>query len=222
MKNVKKNELPLFLSDIKKNEDKKDELIKKLTRNKEVISAIMKLSDEKSKHNLIINKETPSIKEETTSKNKIKKTINFNVFKKIKIFFKNIIFKYLIQPEIKRIENEKLQKEQDEKDILNKDIIKRFYDINIEDRKIFNENLERIRKESGGKSYGKVPMLFSPDDCLTHNENPERLSLPSLKDLVKYENERTTKVLRQQSDPNFTKNKIDLMMKKRILIDEIK
>jgi hypothetical protein len=65
-------------------------------------------------------------------------------------------------------------------------------------------------------------MFFDPDACISHNNNPDRILAPSLTEIVKYENERADKVLRQQGNPNFIKNKIDVIMKKRLTLDELK
>lgn len=197
-----------------------EDFLNKLKNQKEKINEIMKLSDEKAiflRQNTGLTTDNPNVKsQDTNKKNKV------NIFKKIKNYFKNLFFKYFIEPELNRIAQEAMEKELARKEAIKNEIIKNFYNTTAEERTKYNNALIRIRKESAGKTTSNIPMFFDPDAVFNHNSNPDRITSPALSEIVKYENERATKVLNQQGDPNFTKKKIDLMMKKRISIDDIK
>lgn len=185
------------------------DLNKMLIENKDRMNALMRMSN-KDAHKL----KGEIIEEKTNLFYQLKKYIMKYIFK-IKNIFKEKAIKlvepYIIKRELEREDNLKQHTEKIKNSLLATSA--------YEYEKHY-EMLKRIRDENKGASLNnRIPMLFDPEVCLEHNNDIERFSQPSFKEVISNENKITKKILDRQNDKNYTKRKVDLIIKKRIVIE---
>lgn len=143
-----------------------------------------------------------------------KKTKN-NIFTKIKAYFRGLFYKYIIEPELKKLNIEKELTKAERINLLLKESKKNIYETKIYETEKFYESLKRIRKESSSNvsSRTKSPLFYYPEGINYHNEDPNRELKPSLGEIKKIENIACEKILRNQEFPNILTNKAKLILK---------
>lgn len=178
----------------------------KLKMNSQYIKRIMDLTEDSN----VLGKIKPQILE-----NVVKPKVNF--LTKIKEYFKGLFFRYLIEPELKRVkEREELIRQQNLQKKID-DVKQLIYDTKTYENKKYFDRLATMRKQSGGHSGTKAPLFFDPEAVVLHNEEPTQ-DKPSIIRLKDIERKNIDKQLKNQE---LLKRKVERLLNTQTLMHEI-
>lgn len=132
------------------------------------------------------------------------------IFQKVKTFFKNLVFKYITTPRLKKekaIKVEKIKKNFEEKQ---KVTLKRIKEIMFHDKVYLDNNnkLEYLNKKlvegrnnviKESKYVSHIPAFYEPEICEIHNENLH-LKRKNFNELILEEDEVARLTLKKQTD----------------------
>ena len=178
----------------------------KLKMNSQYIKRIMDLTEDSN----VLGKIKPQIVE-----NVVKPKVNF--LTKIKEYFKGLFFKFLIEPELKRVkEQEELIRQQNLQKKID-DVKQLIYDTKSYENKKYFERLATMRKQSGGHSGNKAPLFFDPEAVVLHNEEPtqDKPSIFRLKDIERKD------IDRQLRNQELLKRRVERLLNTQMLMHEI-
>lgn len=182
------------------------EQTKRIQANSAHIKKLIELTSEsKSKENI---EEVPKI---SVSKPKI------GIFTRIKNYFRGLFYKYIIESELKKI---KIEKELtiDERTLkILEEGKKKIYDTQKYEKERYFERMIRARNENNSiRVVNASPLFYDPEAVIEHNEDVNRESKPSIKELNELESAAVKKVFSIQDNPKLLKNKAKLVIKKAI------
>jgi hypothetical protein len=140
-----------------------------------------------------------------------------SLFGKIKNYFKKLFYKYFIEPEIKKIKVEKELTINERTLKLLEEGKKKIYETQLYEKERYFERMSRARKENNSiRVVNASPLFYDPEAVIVHNEDVNRESKPSLKEIKEIENDACTKVFSIQNNPKLLKKKGKLMLIKAI------
>jgi hypothetical protein len=177
----------------------KKKIDSKIIKNSEYIKKIIELTNNSN----ILSKKTIE-----TVQNIEKPKLKF--LSKIIKYLKDLIFKYVIAPEIKRLEKEeKLIKQQNSQKRID-DIKELLYNSMSYENKKYFDRLDSMKKESGCYLPSKFSLLYNPEDVLLHN-NELTKDKPSIFTLKENEFKNINKQLKNQE---LLKRKVEKLLSK--------
>ena len=141
------------------------------------------------------------------------------VFTRIKNYFKELFYKYIIEPEIKKIKVEKELTMNERTLRILEEGKKKIYETQKYEKERYFERMSRARNENNAiRVVNASPLFYDPEAVIAHNEDINRESKPSIKEIKEMENAACIKVFRIQDNPKLLKRKAKLMMKTAIEI----
>jgi hypothetical protein len=186
----------------------KVEQTKRLQANSAHIKKIIELTREfKPTENIV---EPPKI---LVPKSKI------DIFTRIKKYFRGLFYKYIIEPELKKIKVERELTINERTLKILEEGKKKIYETQIYEKEKYFERMSRARNENN--MIGVVnssPLFYDPEAVIEHNEDVNREFKPSLKEVKEIENAACKKVFSIQDNPKLLKNKVKLIKLKAIQI----
>lgn len=109
--------------------------------------------------------------------------IKLSFLDKVKNYFKNLFKKK--EKDVIETLSEKINRLAKERDVAILDVL-------IEENKRYYQELNRIRKESGGVTLDRrTPLFYNPEICDIHNEHSFNKNNPTVDELKKIEKEKT-------------------------------
>ncbi len=190
------------LSGFEKSEKQKKEEAKQLIQLQEKSERIKKIID--------MTRDIHSIPKPRVLDSNTQVNSKPNIFNRIKNYFKGLLIKYFIEPEVKKfLMHEELSREEKNQKLIN-EIKEKIYETNTYERERYYNNLLRTRKESGGVSGNKTPLLVDVDMINTHNQEPTE-GKPSIKFLINSEHDNVKRVFLGKEKQNA---RIEAILKK--------
>tara|TARA_R110000782_G_scaffold227181_1_gene313937 strand:+ start:2170 stop:2775 length:606 start_codon:yes stop_codon:yes gene_type:complete len=134
------------------------------------------------------------------------------ILSRIKKYFRGVFYKYIIEPELKKIKIEKELTMNERTLKILEEGKKKIYDTQKYETEKYFERLSRARNENKTLSIRKTsPLFYEPDVVNTHNEDINRESKPSLIKVKEMEDAASKKVLNNQSNPKLLIKKAKLI-----------
>lgn len=141
------------------------------------------------------------------------------IFTRVKNYFKGLFYKYIIEPELKKIKIEKELTMNERTLRILEEGKKKIYETQKYEKERYFERMSRARNENNAiRVVNASPLFYDPEAVISHNEDINRESKPSLKEVKERENAACIKVFRIQDNPKLLKRKAKLMMKTAIEI----
>jgi hypothetical protein len=134
------------------------------------------------------------------------------LFSRIKNYFKGLFYKYCIEPEIKKINIEKELTINERTLKILEEGKKKIYDTQVYEKERYYDRIARVRKENNSiRVVNPSPLFYDPDAVISHNEDVNRESKPSLKEVKEIEDAACKKVFSIQNNPKLLKKKAKLI-----------
>ena len=135
-----------------------------------------------------------------------------NIFTRIKNYFKGLFYKYIIEPELKKIKIEKELTGFEKTLKILSEGKKVIYETQKYEKDRYYERMARVRKENSGVIVrNPSPLFYDPETVIEHNEDVNRELKPSIKEVKIIEDAACRKVLNIQENPKLLRKKAKLI-----------
>lgn len=142
-----------------------------------------------------------------------------DIFTRIKKYFIGLFYKYIIEPELKKIKVERELTINERTLKILEEAKKKIYETQIYEKEKYFERMSRARNENNLiRVVNSSPLFYDPEAVIEHNEDINREFKPSLKEVKEIENAACKKVFSIQDNPKLLKNKAKLIKLKAIKI----
>ena len=134
------------------------------------------------------------------------------IFTRIKNYFRGLFYKYIIEPELKKIKIEKELTINERTLKILEEGKKKIYDTQKYEKERYFERMSRARNENNSvRVVNASPLFYDPDVVNAHNEDINRESKPSLIEVKQMEDAASKKVFSIQDNPKLLKKKAKLI-----------
>jgi hypothetical protein len=134
------------------------------------------------------------------------------LFTRIKNYFRGLFYKYFIEPELKKIKVEKELTINERTLRILEEGKKKIYETQKYEKERYFERMSRARNENNAmRVVNTSPLFYDPEAVIAHNEDVNRESKPSLKEVKEMEDAASKKVFSIQDNPKLLKKKAKLI-----------
>lgn len=134
------------------------------------------------------------------------------LFTRIKNYFKGLFYKYVIEPELKKIKVERELTMNERTLKILEEGKKVIYETQKYEKDRYYERMARVRKENSGVIVrNPSPLFYDPETVIEHNEDVNRELKPSIKEVKIIEDAACRKVLNIQENPKLLRKKAKLI-----------